>query len=290
MEHVHEEEGEYRVIPQHFDTNALATYIKAEIDMQIATAKAYPRSIKTFLNKVESMATATPTVAESCTYALPRKEKKDGKWETKFIKGPSVRLAEIVAASYGNLRAGARVVNNDGRFITAQGICHDLETNSMVTIEVKRKITGKDGKPFSEDMQVVTGNAACKIAYRNAVFTTIPAALMIEVYEKIQEVAKGTASTLLQRRDKAINFFKAKGVKDEQLCEVLEVKAIEDIDLDKLEILTGFKMALMNEETTIDQLFPVHEHKDKANKAVDATLGSIKEITTKAAQNKGDKK
>ena len=148
---------------------SLSLITKAEIDVQISTAKAFPRSLKQFQDRAMSMATFSEEIAASCSYALPR--------GGKSLEGPSVRLAEIIVSSFGNIRSGARVIANDGKTITAQGICHDLETNNCVTVEVKRRITDKNGKTFNEDMQVVTGNAACAIAFRNAVFKVVPSAL-----------------------------------------------------------------------------------------------------------------
>jgi hypothetical protein len=239
-------EGQLEIVSVTND-NALSTIIKAEIDVQITTAKAYPRSIKMFLDKALSIATVSESVAASCSYALPR--------GGKSLEGPTVRLAEIVCASYGNIRTGARIIANDGKTITAQGICHDLETNNCVTVEVKRRITDKNGKTFNEDMQTVTGNAACAIAFRNAVFKVIPSALINDVYEKAKLVARGTAETLVARRDKAIEYFKTQGVKEKQICDVLDIKKIEDIDLDKLSILRGMVTLISNGESTISELF-----------------------------------
>ena len=225
----------------------LPEILKAEIDSQIATAKAFPRSLKVFMDRAESMATVSEEVAESCRYALPR--------EGKQLEGPSVRLAEIVVSCYGNIRAGARVVSNDGKKITAQGICHDLETNYCITVEVSRRITKKDGRTFSEDMQVVTGNAAAAIAFRNAVFKVVPFAVVQPIFDKAKQVARGTAETLVKRRDKALEYFRSIGVKDTQICEALEIKKVEDIDLDKLATLTGMRSAIRNGETTARDLF-----------------------------------
>jgi hypothetical protein len=125
-----------------------------------------------------------------------------------------------------------------------------------VTVEVKRSILGKDGRPYKEDMQVVTGNAACAIAFRNAVFKVIPAALVQDVYEKAKEVARGTAETLPARRDKAIKYFHDRGVKDSQICDALGIKKVEDIDLDKLSTLRGMVTLINNGESTIEDLFP----------------------------------
>lgn len=240
-------EDQNLIVPEIVSESALSLITKAEIDTQISTAKAFPRSIASFLKKAMSMATISESVAASCKYSVPR--------GGKSLDGKSIRLAEIVLSSYGNVRAGARIISNDGKMITAQGICHDLETNSCITKEVQRKITNKDGKTFTEDMQIVTGNAACSIALRNAIFACIPSALTDEIYEKAQEVARGTAETLPARRDKAVGYFKDLGVKDKQICEVLEIKKIDDIDLDKLATLSGMRSAIKNGESTINSLF-----------------------------------
>ena len=226
---------------------SLSLILKAEIDMQISTAKAFPRSIKTFLERAESIATVSEDVAQSCNYSLPR--------GGKSLEGPTVRLAEIVCSTYGNIRSGARVIANDGKTITAQGVCHDLETNNSVTVEVKRRITDKHGRTFNEDMQTVTGNAACAIAYRNAVFKVIPSALVSEVYNKTKLVARGSAETLPIRRDKAISYLKTLGVTEKQILSVLELKKIDDIDLDKLSILRGMVSLIQNQESTAKELF-----------------------------------
>lgn len=237
--------NEITVIQQ--EQTALYLQTKAEIDTQIATAKAFPRSEKMFIDKALSMATITEEIAQSCIYALPRGGKP--------IEGPSVRLAEIIVASYGNLRASARIVDNDGRMITSQGVCHDLENNTAVSVDVKRRITGKDGKTFNDDMQVVTGNAANAIAFRNAVFKVVPMAYTQAIFDKVKDVARGTAATLSDRRNKAVAWFNEKGVKNEQICESLGIKRVEDIDLDKLATLNGMRQALKDGESTVKEMF-----------------------------------
>ena len=255
---------------------AITLITKAEIDTQIATAHAFPRSLHKFMRDVMSMATVSADVAESCIYALPR--------GGKSVEGPSIRLAEMVAASYGNLRTGARVVYNDGKHVTAQGIVHDLEKNIMHTEEVKRSIMQhewKDGQrtgkmvTMNEDMQTVTGRAACAIAYRNAIFKVVPAALINDILEKVRDIAKGTAETLVARRDKAMAYFKYLGIKEKQVFDALEVKGLEDIDLDKLVVLRGMATALKNGEATVDGLFPKPDQKAKADQASKATADKL---------------
>jgi hypothetical protein len=220
---------------------------KAEIDMQISTAKAFPREIGKVLKNARDMALLTEDIAQSCVYALPR--------QGKTIDGPSVRLAEIVASNFGNLRTGARVISNDGKVIVAQGICHDLETNNCVTVEVSRRITDKYGKTYNQDMQTMTGNAACAIAFRNAVFKVIPAALTNHIFEECKIKARGEADKLSQNIDKAISFFISLGVKEQKILEILDVQLKSDITLEMLGTLRGMATAIKNGESTVKDLF-----------------------------------
>lgn len=248
---------------------AISLITKAEIDMQIATAHAFPRSHAKFLRDVMSLATLTPEIAESCIYALPR--------GGKDIEGPSIRLAEMVASSYKNLRTGARVIFNDGKHVTAQGIVHDLEGNIMHTEEVRRSILQHEWKngiktgrmvTMNEDMQTITGRAACAIAYRNAIFKVVPAALIQDVIDRVKEIIRGTAETLGVRRKKAIKYFTDLKISPETIFAAIGVKGEEDIDLDKFTVLRGMCSGHRNGEASLESLFQPADAKDKADKAV----------------------
>ena len=220
---------------------------RGEIDMQIATAHKYPRSIKRFRDETLQMVTLNESVAESCIYALPR----DGK----TIEGPSARFAEVIASAWGNCRAGARVVNDQGDFITAQGVFHDLERNVAITYEVQRRITDKRGIRYKADMIGVTGNAASSIALRNAILKGIPKAFWDDMYQAARKTVMGDVKTLANRRAEAIKAFVAFGISQQQLLEKLEVPGVEDITLEHLVILRGLLTAIREGDTTPEQAF-----------------------------------
>lgn len=253
------------------NVETLSTVIKAEIDMQISTAKAYPRSLQVAMQRALSLATLSQDVAESCIYALPRGGKR--------VEGPSVRLAEIIGSSWGNMRSGARVISNDGKTITSQGICHDLETNFAVTMEVKRRITDKYGKTFNEDMQVMTGNACNAIAFRNAIFKVIPRAMIDQIMLEVKKVSRGDVSTLPERRTKAVDWFNKKGVTNEMICEHFDIKKIEDVDLDMLQTLSGYKNAVTQEEVNVISIFkPEIEKPEPKKEALTDIEGTVRSI------------
>lgn len=224
--------------------------VKAEIDQQIATAHAYPRSVARVVKNVLSLVTISPAAAEECGYALPRGGKP--------ILGPSIRLAEIVAGQWGNCRIGARVVHVDRfeKYVEAEGVFHDLETNTATTARVRRRIVDSRGNLFSDDMIIVTGNAACSIAKRNAILAGVPKAVWQEAYEVALKTVKGDVKTLPERRAAAFKAFMAFGVKPEQIFAALEVEGEEDIGLDEIATLLSMHKAIKDGEQKVEDYFP----------------------------------
>lgn len=231
------------------ESGTVALLNKSEIDIQITTAHKFPRSIKRFRDEALQMVTLNESIAESCIYALPR--------DNKTIEGPSARFAEVVASAWGNCRAGARVVSDQGDFITAQGVFHDLERNVAITYEVQRRIVDKHGRRFKADMIGVTGNAASSIALRNAILKGVPKAFWDDMYQAARKTVMGDFKTLANRRADAMKAFVALGVTDTQIFAKLQVSGVEDIGLEHLVILRGLLTAIKEGDTTPEEAFAV---------------------------------
>jgi len=242
------------------ETASLAQQLtKAEIDQQIATAHAYKRSPAVAAQGIAFYATYSPEAAAECNYALPR--------GGKSLTGPSIRLAEIVAAEYGNCRVGARVVHVDRfeKYIEAEGVFHDLEKNTATTARVRRRIVDSRGRLFNDDMIIVTGNAACSIAKRNAILAGVPKALWMPAYEGALKVIKGDAKTLTERREGALRALGAFGVTPDMICAALEIEGPIEITLEHMPTLIAWHNALKDETATVESLFgPATKEEPKA--------------------------
>ena len=243
------ENQEIMVVPQ---AEMLSALNRSEVDIQIATAKQYPRDLQATLNKIETYATMDKETAEDCFYVLRRK---GAGGQESVIEGLSVRMAEIIAGAWGNLRVATRIIGNDGKMITAQAVCHDLETNLAVSKEVKRRITDKYGKTYSEDMQVVTGNAAASIAFRNAVLAVIPKAVTKKVINQVKQVALGQSIDLEQSRQNLLQYFNKIGVTKEQLFFYLGVKTLDQVDKQMVFELRATANAIKEGTTTVEESF-----------------------------------
>jgi hypothetical protein len=235
------------------DPTTLAALNRTEVDAQLDAAHRYPRVMSKFVREAMSVAITNQEVAKSCMYTLKRRGE-DGK--PKNIVGPSIRLAEICAATYGNLHAGARPVEVDETTVTCQGVCWDVERNVRVITEVKRRITTKSGRRYGEDMIIVTQNACSAIAFRNAIFRVIPRALIDRIFARVREVATGAGKTMEQKQKEMMDALARLGVPaDRVLAEMGRVR-VEDLTIEDIEVLIGLGTRIKDGGETADEVFP----------------------------------
>ena len=226
----------------------MPSMMSAEIDLQISTAKKYPRSIAKFRTNTLAYVTLDERVAAQCIYSLPPR---DGK----TIEGPSARMAEVLVMTFGNCRSASRIVNEGEHFITAQGVFLDLEANASITVEVQRRIVGANGRRFGVDMIGMTGNAASSIALRNAVLKGIPKALWWDAYGAAMMTVKGDIKTLGDRRKAALDAFAPFGITPAQIVAALGVGGVADIGPDQLVSLSGWLTAIKDEGVDPETMF-----------------------------------
>lgn len=238
---------------------------KASYDIQIATAKKYPRDIQKALNNSILIATMNIETSKSCGYALPRGGKP--------VQGPSVHLARILLQNWGNVRAEAKIINITHTQIISSAICFDMESNVAVKVEVRRKIISKTGKRFNEDMITMTGNAANAIALRNAVFSVVPRTIVDKVYNATKNMITGDLSTeekLIKYRASKLKYFKNNyGATEEEILNALGVGSINAIRQDKIIVLDGIDQAIKDGDTTADEVFERNKKKTPKQKKED---------------------
>src|ERR1017187_4739818 len=254
--------------------------IAAEISQQVATAKRYPRRRdKEISDEIMGRATLNESIAAECMYSLKRGEK--------MITGPSIRFAEIVRASFGNIRVAARFVRldlddpergaviveaaaptmetNNAEIIPERGAviveaaAHDMQTNNAEIIPVRRSVMtsgygAKKPRIHNADMINMTVNAASSLACRNAVLALVPKALWIDGFQRVVSVLQGDATTLAARRKDIIDAFVRIEVVPADVFAALGVKSIEDITVEHMPQLKGFMTAISEGETAASVL------------------------------------
>ena len=250
---------------------------KANVDVQVLTAKQFPRNVTRAIQNSIVMATIDPETAQMMRYALPRGGKP--------ITGPSVHLAKLIVSNWGNVRAEAKVVQITDSQVVSRGTCWDLENNVATAIEVRRNIKSKNGQRFSDDMITVVGNAANSIAFRNAVFSVIPKAVTDKVYKAAQECITGDLSDeakLLQKRTNCLKFFNDEyGITEEEVIKLCGKQTVNQIKAEEIALMLGIYQSLKDGDTTVEEVMePIRKEKKKddiaAAAAEAATQGKAK--------------
>lgn len=249
---------------------------RAEIDLLFTVSKKYPRSLEHFRQRATELATYDQETAESCYYSLPR--------GGKTVNGETIRLAEICAHAYGNLRYGARIIEEHDRFAVAQGKCWDLENITEVTITVRRRLTDKNGRRYAEHVIESTLQAAISIALRNAIFRVIPKALVKPIYDAAVKCAVGTVAALPSRRHTMVEKFAGIGVEVEQVLKHVKAARLEDVGLKEMETLIGIYNAIRDKEATVDEIFGAKPEDEQAQGK------GMSELKKKVAKKKAAKK
>jgi hypothetical protein len=269
------------VVQELHNTDLVYQQDKATIDMQISTAKAYPRNVKKAIDNSIILVTMDVETASTCSYSLPR--------GGKTVTGASVHLAKILAQNWGNLRIEAKVIAIDNKHVTSQAVAFDLENNLAIKVEVKRSITDRNGKRFNDDMITVTGNAGNSIALRNAVLSVIPKAIVDKVFNEAKKTITGDISDktkLMAKRKQVMDGFRdTYGVIEAEVLKVIGKASVEHIDSDNLVTLIGLAQAIKDGDTTIDDAFrKVKENKTSAT--AEKTIEPINVKVTDAVKEK----
>lgn len=224
---------------------------KAAIDVQIATARSWPRNPMDASEKLGKWVTRDDDTAAACIYAVDRGG------ETK--RGPSIRFAEIVTHAWGNMRVWAHVIDIGPEFAVVLGGAHDLQTNNVFEQEASRRIMDSKGRRYSLTVIQDTLNAAASIAQRNSILKVVPPFIWRPALDACEQKLLGDVRALNDRRIKAIGQFSLYGVTAEQIFKKLNVQGINQVTAEHIVNLLGIFNAIKDGEATVDDIFGVRE-------------------------------
>jgi hypothetical protein len=241
--------------------------LRMELDVSMEHALRHPRRMAVVQDQIRQMALFTDASANRCVYALPRKDK--------AIIGPSIGLATITATAWGNCIDRGWWVHTDrtNKVVVCEGMFRDLQTNRTSSATVTRRISGKNGLIYSDDMIAVTIQAATSIAQRNAIFKGVSDVIWRPIYEEALVIVRGTTATLPERRAKMIATFANFGVTPQKIFAALGIRDEKEITLDHMVMLRGMYEQLKDEVVTADELFDPRFMTSGAFDRVDNPLG-----------------
>lgn len=230
------------------------------ISSLVATAHAYPRPLKKVMQDCRDMVTMSPDFAAGCFFKLPRTRKDDKTGREVPIEGPSIRLAEVIASNWTNLHIRVSPVPEDpherGRVLRVKAEAFDGEKNYAVSIEVSRRTTTKQGRPYGDDMRQVTAAAATSIAFRNAIFRIVPRGIVDELYLLAKEAAVGTQEQIAESIRKAFVAFSKMGISEERVLAALECETQDQITREDVATLRSWHVNIREKTQNVDDIFP----------------------------------
>jgi hypothetical protein len=246
---------------------------RAAIDIQITTAKRYPRNLMRVKDNSISIVSMNMEVAQSCRYAKPI--------GTGKVSGPSVHLARILCQQYGNIRVQQRIKQVTDKTIVAEAVAFDLETNYAVAVEARKSIIGRDGRRFTESVIETNAMAILAIAERNAILKIIPKAITDTVYKAAFDFANGDLSDeqkILAARKKMLDFFAEKyDATEDQVLKTIGLRSVGQIKSEHIADLRAFAQSLKDGDITADELF---------GKKQESAINPLKDKRSKQAENK----
>lgn len=223
---------------------------RAAIDIQVSTAKRYPRNLRRVLDNSVVIATMNKATAETCRYAKPV--------GNKTINGPSVHLARIICQQYGNIRVQQRIKSIEHKSIIAEAVAFDMETNYAVSVEARRSIITKSGQRYADSVIETNAMAILAIAERNAILKVIPKSIIDHVYNEAFKCAYGDLSDsakLLKERERIFKEFKnTYGAEEADVIKFIGLNTKEAIEPENIADLVGILQSLKDKEITIEEL------------------------------------
>lgn len=223
---------------------------KTAIDIQIATAKAYPRNVKDCIEEATEIACMDEETARSCRYAIPR--------AGKAITGPSVVAAKIAAQSWGNMRINSTVKQITNTHVICEAVAFDLQKNIAMKAEIRKSILGKYGR-YTNDMITITGNAGSSVALRNAIFSVIPKNVIISIMKATKNLIThdlDTQEKVLIKANQVFEYYeKTYKTTQPEFLKLINRSSFGEISKDDIVVLYDFFESLRAGDSTPEEIF-----------------------------------
>lgn len=184
----------------------------AEVQGAMAIAKRFPRDENAAFDKIMK-ACSRKSLAEVAIYEYPRGGQK--------VSGPSIRLAEAIAQSWGNIATGVIELERKEGESLALAYCVDLETNYRkdVTFAVPHIVDTKQGpKHLTEtrDVYEIVMNMGSR-RLRNCIMAVIPGDIFEAAEAECMKTLTSDKQPISDQIREAISAFSPFGVTAEML-------------------------------------------------------------------------
>jgi hypothetical protein len=175
----------------------------AEVQAQVIMARKYPRDPLAATNAILAECDM-PEFAKVALYNFPRGDTR--------VEGPSIRMAEVLARSWGNVMSGTVEVEREGDESSMLAYAWDLETNVMKRREFKVKHVrdsrkgGKIAVTEERDIYEVGANAASR-RERACILALIPGHVVNASVERVKKTLATEVGDPLARAHMMLEKF-----------------------------------------------------------------------------------
>lgn len=242
-------------------TAAVIERERAELETACTMAARFPRQ-RVSVDEACLAMCETPALARpkgGAWYAFPR--------GGKTITGPTVKLARAMAARWGHVSSGVRVLARTEEHVHIEAFAHDRQTGVRFSFEdfFPILVQRKQGKgPDAVTVMVVPderdtrGLIARRGAYleRNCLLKLMPPELVEACMDAARRAAgRQIAKTLEVERVETLRAWKAMGISKARLEERLGC-SLEETSGDQLAEMEALYMGIASKETTLAAVFP----------------------------------
>lgn len=207
----------------------------SEIKGKMFLARQFPRDPEMSLQNVLREC-GRKDLAEAAQYEFPRGDS--------VVKGPSIRLVEVLARHWGNIMSGITEVDVQGDTTTIKCFAWDLETNASdeKTFSVKHERSTKKGSYKLTDERDIYEMVANKGARRKraCLLAVMPGwyvdAALEECDKTLSDSLTKSGESLEEIIEKTVNAFAGFGITPEQISTKLnkEIDKLSNNDIVKL--------------------------------------------------------
>ena len=184
----------------------------AEIQAAMMIARMNPRDPVAAIDRILNACTR-PTLADSAVYTYSR--------GGSDVSGPSIRLAETIAQSWGNMQFGIRELDQRNGESVVQAFAWDVETNTRreVTFHVPHIRHTRKGASKLEDprdiYEMVANQGARRL--RACILSVVPGDVVEAAVNQCEVTMKAKADTSPDAMKRMVEAFAQFGVTKEQI-------------------------------------------------------------------------
>ncbi len=184
----------------------------AEVQAQYVIAKKFPRNQNEAYRQIMESC-RRHTLAEQAMYAYQR--------GGQIVTGASIRLAEAMASSWGNLDCGVREISQANGVSVAEAYAIDLQTNTRVTKvfhvpHVRHTKKEKKNLTDSRDIYELVANQGAR-RLRACILAIIPSDIVDAAVEQCKRTLESSEIPMSEQIKKLVIAFDEFGVKVEHL-------------------------------------------------------------------------